>query len=426
MLQAVTPDRGEAQSRAWLAQRYREVRADTERLCAPLATEDYVVQSSADVSPPKWHLAHVTWFFEHFLLLPYRPGYRPFHPRYGYLFNSYYETVGAFFPRLQRGLLSRPTVEQVYAYRASVDRCMIELCEALPAAQWEEFGARLILGLHHEQQHQELLLTDVKHIFSINPLRPAYVEAAAAPAAKAVRAPGWTHHPGGIHVIGHAGADFAFDNEAPAHRVLVEDFALASHLVTNGEYLEFIDAGGYAQAAHWLSDGWKTARERDWQAPQYWEKIDGAWWLMTLSGLRPLDPAEPVCHVSYYEADAYARWKGARLPTEAEWEIAARELPIDGNLRESGHLHPVAAHGTDTPSQFYGDVWEWTASSYAPYPGFRATAGALGEYNGKFMCNQMVLRGGSCVTPRSHIRPTYRNFFYAPDRWQFTGIRLAR
>lgn len=401
--------------------RYHEVRADSEALAAPLAAEDYVVQSMPDASPAKWHLAHVSWFFENFVVAPYARGYAPFHPQFGYLFNSYYETVGTFFPRAQRGLLSRPTVEEIYRYRAHVDRAVAEVIDTVGDRDWGEVSRRIELGLHHEQQHQELLLTDVKHLYALNPLRPAY--RAPLPAFTAAARPlGWREFPGGIREIGWAGEGFAFDNETPRHRVFLEPFRLADRLVTNAEFMAFVDDRGYARAELWLSDGWRAVKERGWLAPSYWERSDGAWWHMTLAGMREVDPAEPVCHVSYYEADAYARWAGKRLPTEAEWETAASGAPGGGNFRESGRLHPAPA-GAGT--QLFGDVWEWTSSSYSPYPGFKPLSGALGEYNGKFMANQRVLRGGSCVTPGSHIRPTYRNFFYGPDRWQFMGIRLA-
>jgi ergothioneine biosynthesis protein EgtB len=404
-----------------VSQRYRDVRADTESLAAPLAIEDYVVQSMPDASPAKWHLAHVSWFFENFVVAPYARGYARFHPQFGYLFNSYYETVGTFFPRLQRGLLSRPSVEDVYRYRAHVDRAIADVIDTVGEKCWGEVSRRIELGLHHEQQHQELLLTDIKHLYSINPLRPAY-RAPLADAGRPVRAAGWVEFPGGIREIGHAGDEFAFDNETPRHRVFLEPFRVADRPVTNGEYLAFIDDRGYERAEFWLSEGWWAVKERGWEAPFYWERIDGEWWHMTLAGMRPVDAHEPVCHVSYYEADAFARWAGKRLPTEAEWEIAAAEAPCAGNFRESGRLHPAPADGT---TQLFGDVWEWTSSSYSPYPGYKPLGGALGEYNGKFMVNQLVLRGGSCVTPASHIRATYRNFFYGPDRWQFMGVRLA-
>jgi ergothioneine biosynthesis protein EgtB len=408
---------------AWLA-RYREVRDATEALCAPLAIEDYCIQSMPDVSPAKWHLAHTTWFFETFILLPCAPGYRAFDPRFDHLFNSYYQTVGSPFPRARRGLLSRPTVEEVRRYRAYVDRAMEDLLGQCPPAQAATVSARVELGLHHEQQHQELLLTDIKHVFSINPLKPAYrplphaATDAAAPLA-------WVEYAGGVHEIGHAGPGFAFDNETPRHRVYLNDFALASRPVTNDEYLAFMEDGGYRRPELWLSDGWAEIRAAGIEAPLYWERREGAWWTYTLGGMRPVQGAEPVVHLSLYEADAYARWAGKRLPTEAEWELAAAAQPVRGNFSDAGWLHPRPAPSGAAPAQLYGDVWEWTASDYAPYPGFRAPAGALGEYNGKFMVNQRVLRGGSCATPPGHVRPSYRNFFYANTRWQFAGVRLA-
>jgi ergothioneine biosynthesis protein EgtB len=399
---------------------YRCVRAQTAALCAPLAVEDYVIQSMPDVSPPKWHLAHTTWFFETFVLRPYLAHYAPFDPRYDYLFNSYYQSLGTPYPRDRRGLLSRPTVAQVYAYRAHVDQAMTVLLAGNASA---DVGARVTLGLHHEQQHQELLLADIKHILGHNPLAPAYGGAVDAQPAAAVAPLTWRGFRAGIHEMGHPGIGFAFDNETPRHRVYVADFEVGSRLVTNGEYLEFIQDRGYQQPALWLSDGWNEAKQHAWQAPLYWELRDGEWWYFTLAGARSLRLDEPVCHVSYYEADAYARWAGRRLPTEAEWEIAAADVAVDGNFVESGRYHPAPVNSSLT--HIYGDVWQWTASDYAPYPGYRAAASALGEYNGKFMCNQRVLRGGSCASPRSHLRKTYRNFFYPATRWQFAGIRLA-
>jgi ergothioneine biosynthesis protein EgtB len=413
-----------------LAEQYQQVRQFSEQLCQPLATEDYVIQTMPDVSPPKWHLAHTTWFFETFLLIPNLPNYDVFHPRYGYLFNSYYEAVGARHPRPQRGLLSRPTVEEIYRYRAYVDEAMRSLLH--DASALEPSVRDLVqLGLHHEQQHQELLLTDIKHILALNPLRPAYQVAKTVPtvADSASNKEQWLDYPGGLYSLGYDGQefafDFAFDNESPKHQVYLNDFWLAARLVTNGEYLEFIKSGGYSKAEYWLSDGWHTIQTENWQAPLYWEEIDGQWWLMTLSGMQPVNEHEPVCHVSLYEADAFARWAGKRLPTEAEWEVATANVPIRGNFAESGVFHPVPASGATRPDQLFGDVWEWTQSAYHPYPGFKPAAGAVGEYNGKFMCSQMVLRGGSCATSQSHIRPTYRNFFPPSARWQFTGIRLG-
>ena len=402
---------------------YRRVRAVSERLCAPLQAEDCCMQTMPDVSPPKWHLAHVSWFFETFLLKPFLSGYREFHPRFAVLFNSYYEGAGAMHPRPQRGFLSRPPLEEVYAYRRHIDEQMMALLETAPEAQWRDIAFRTTLGIHHEQQHQELLLTDIKHIFASQPLRPAYQEVVHQPSMP-VPALAWYEFPGGLYEVGHDGEDFCYDNETPRHRTYLEGFQLASRPVTNGEYLEFMAAGGYGRAEYWLSEGWRTVRENKWEAPLYWEHSDDGWQHMTLSGMRALNEHEPVCHVSYYEADAYARWAGKRLPSEEEWEIAARDVTVAGNLQDDGRYHPMPARDTGMV-QVYGDVWEWTRSPYVSYPGFRPLAGTLGEYNGKFMCSQLVLRGGSCATPADHIRASYRNFFYPGDRWQFSGIRLA-
>ena len=403
---------------------FARVRRASETICTPLETEDYVVQTMDDVSPPKWHLAHTTWFFETFLLREFLPDYQEFHPQYGYLFNSYYEAVGKRHPRPQRGLVSRPTVAEVYQYRAHVDRAMNGLVLSADEAHWDKIGPLLELGLHHEEQHQELLLTDLKHILATNPLRPAYQTHNHSPAEEAPPLD-WVSHAGGLVEIGFEGEGFSYDNERPRHSVYLEPYGLGSRLVTNGEYLEFMETGGYEQPRHWLSEGWATVQERGWRAPLYWEKVDGRWWMATLSRFREICEAEPVCHVSYFEADAYARWCGRRLPTEAEWEAIASAEPIDGNLFEASELHPVPTRSGDGIHQLYGDVWEWTQSPYVAYPGFRPAPGAVGEYNGKFMCNQYVLRGGSCATSRRHIRPTYRNFFPTSARWQFTGIRLA-
>lgn len=386
--------------------RYRQVRAATEALCRPLATEDYVVQAAPHVSPPKWHLAHTTWFFETFLLQPFAPDHRPHHPAYGYLFNSYYQQIGAMHPRAERGTLSRPTVGEIYEYRAAVDERMADLLQDPPAAHADEIARRAELGRHHEQQHQELLVMDVKFNLSRNPLLPAYL-AEPAPARPAPPDAAWVRVPAGAHAIGHAGGGFAFDNEGPRHTVQLGAFELANRLVTNGEYLEFITAGGYTRPELWLADGWQAIHDHGWTAPLYWTARDGAWHELTLHGSRPLDPHAPVIHVSFYEALAYAWWRGARLPTEAEWEVAA-------TTARAGLV------------QLDDQAWQWTQSAYAPYPGYRAPAGALGEYNGKFMINQVVQRGGSSLTPRSHVRVTYRNFYYPIDRWNTQGLRLAR
>ncbi len=407
-------------SHAALSERYQRIRAATEQLAAPLGPEDQVVQSMPDVSPTKWHRAHTTWFFEQFVLARHAPGYRRFDEAYGYLFNSYYNTLGQMHPRPERGLLSRPTVAEITAYRDYVDERMAEL---LPELDPEGAVARLVtLGTHHEQQHQELLLTDIKHVFSANPLRPAY-HAAVGAVAGAADSARFVGSEGGIVAMGHDGDGFHFDNEGPRHRVFLEPHAVADRPVSNGEYLEFIRDGGYRKPALWLSDGWATVQARGWQRPIYWHEDLAT--EFTLAGDRPLDPGGPVCHLSYYEADAYARWADARLPTEAEWENLAAGRALEGNLRERGALHPQLPAGTGV-RQLFGDVWEWTASAYASYPGYRPPRGAVGEYNGKFMCNQMVLRGGSCVTPAGHLRASYRNFFYPDARWQFTGLRLAK
>lgn len=402
---------------------FQSIRALTMRLCQPLQTEDYLLQAMPDVSPPKWHLAHTTWFFEHFLLLPHLPGYVPYHPAYGHLFNSYYETTGTFHPRAERGNLSRPTVTEVLAYRDHVDAHVARWLETA-ADQIAAYGFLVELGLHHEQQHQELLLMDTLYNFSCNPLRPAYQPAPSQESTAALPLD-WHRIPEGIYEIGDNGDGFAFDNETPRHRIYQAAFAIGSRLVTNSEYLAFIDAGGYAQPRWWLSDGWRAVKTHQWHAPLYWERQSDGWRTMTLSGMQPLSPAAPVCHLSYYEADAYARWCGCRLPTEAEWEIAAQSHPVKGNFLETGWLMPRAA--TDAGlTQLFGDAWEWTQSAYAPYPGFRPLSGSLGEYNGKFMCNQMVLRGGAAISPRSHLRSTYRNFFMPHQRWMISGLRLAR
>lgn len=400
--------------------RFCDTRAWTEKLCKSLELEDYQLQSMPDCSPPKWHLAHTAWFFETFILERHEPGFRPFHPQFCYLFNSYYNAVGDRWPRPARGLLSRPTVAEVYAYRRSVDERMLTLLESADDRILAEISPILELGMYHEEQHQELLLTDLKHAFGLNPLRPQYATPSEAPPAEAARLD-WESHPADVRWIGHDGNGFAFDNEGPRHRVFLEAFDFASRPVTNGEYLEFIADDGYNRPDLWLSDGWAAKQSAGWSAPLYWHLEDSERVSFTLRGTRSLDPAEPVCHLSYYEADAYARWAGARLPTEFEWEAAVGPREVRGNFLDSERFHPAAAGGS-----CYGDVWVWTASPYVAYPGYRPAAGALGEYNGKFMCNQMVLRGGSCATPAAHVRLTYRNFFPPDARWQFTGLRLAK
>ena len=386
------------------------------------------MQSMPDVSPAKWHLAHTTWFFETFVLKVWMQRYRAEVPQYAYLFNSYYNAAGDMHRRDLRGLISRPTVQETYRYRRSVDECVLQLLDAADAALLEEIEPVVILGINHEQQHQELLITDIKHVFSHNPLYPIF-EAATAIAKSSHPAPQhFVEFDEAIVPIGHEGEEFSYDNEGPRHRALVPAFSLSNREITNGEYLAFMEAGGYTRPEFWLSLGWTAVNELRWEAPLYWEKRDGTWWNFTLSGFRPVDEAEPVTHISYFEADAYANWDGARLPTEFEWERASAGMGIEGNFVDEQRFHPAACGHTDNRElrQMYGDVWEWTRSAYLPYPGYRAAPGALGEYNGKFMCNQMVLRGGSCATSRDHIRSTYRNFFPPDKRWQFTGIRLAR
>ena len=414
--------RGEA-----LTARYRRVRDFSDELSHDLQPEDCVVQSMPDVSPTKWHLAHTTWFFETFVVKPYVPGYKADVPEYAYLFNSYYNAAGDMHRRDLRGLISRPTVAEAKRYRAQIDECVTQLLGTADEGQLAELETLITLGCHHEQQHQELLLTDIKHVFAQNPLYPVYQPALESITVRP-HSPQFIEFDEAIVTIGHDGGGFAYDNESPPHRALVGPFSLAARPVTNGEYKAFIEAGGYTRSQYWLSLGWTTVQEQRWEAPLYWVKRDGEWFHYTLGGFRRVNDSEPVTHVSYFEADAYANWDGARLPTEFEWERASASVPIEGNFVDVRRFHPAAAHASNngTLQQMFGDVWEWTRSSYSPYPGYRAAPGALGEYNGKFMCNQYVLRGGSCATSRDHIRPTYRNFFQPEKRWQFTGIRLAR
>jgi ergothioneine biosynthesis protein EgtB len=417
----------------FLENRLLDTRHLSHELAAPLSPEDMTVQAMDDASPTKWHLAHVTWFFETFILTRHLPGYRVFDETFNYCFNSYYESQGARQPRPRRGLLTRPSIDRVMAYRAHVD----EGLRALFDRGVDAGVARLVeVGINHEQQHQELLLTDILALFAANPLRPAYRARRPQPVAPEPAAGGWVDFPGGIAEIGaEIGADigadigqngngFAWDNEAPRHRALIHPFRLADLLVTNGEWLQFMADGGYETASLWLADGWAVVNREGWQAPLYWERRDGAWLAMSLEGLHAVEPAAPVCHVSYYEADAFARWAGRRLPTEFEWEAAARNAQPDADA--SAALRPLpAGPATGALRQMSGYVWQWTQSAYLPYPGYRPPAGALGEYNGKFMVSQQVLRGGSCATPAGHTRATYRNFFYPHQRWQFVGLRLA-
>jgi ergothioneine biosynthesis protein EgtB len=425
-----------------LRARFHQIRTFTNSLCTGLEPEDYVVQSMPDISPTKWHLAHTTWFFETFILKKFVPRYQSEIPEYAYLFNSYYNAAGDMHRRDLRGLISRPTVKEAQRYRASIDSHIDDLLSDADEKVVDEIEPIVVLGIHHEQQHQELLITDIKHVFAQNPLHPVFRAGRARHSAEErtatqCRPYRFIDFDEAIVEIGHDGRGFSYDNESPRHRVLLPRFSLGSRLVTNGEYMGFIEDGGYARPEFWLSLAWMTVNEQRWQAPFYWTKHDGAWWNFTLSGFRPVDESEPVTHVSYFEADAYANWAGARIPTEFEWERAALDCPIEGNFVENELFHPAqlavaSAVSADKQArdgrlhQMFGDVWEWTRSAYSPYPGYRAAPGALGEYNGKFMCNQYVLRGGSCATSRTHIRPTYRNFFQPEKRWQFTGIRLAR
>jgi ergothioneine biosynthesis protein EgtB len=411
-----------------LLARFHEIRDFTTRLCQGLKAEDCVVQSMPDISPTKWHLAHTTWFFETFVVKKWVTGYRPEIPEYAYLFNSYYNAAGDMHRRDLRGLISRPTVEETHRFRSSIDTYNDNLLSDADGKLLDEIEPIMTLGFHHEQQHQELLVTDIKHVFAQNPLHPVFRERKIDAKEIDVAPMDFVEFDETTIEIGHRGPGFSYDNEGPRHRALIPAFSLATRPITSGEYLEFIEAGAYTRSEFWLSLGWTTMNEQRWEAPLYWTKRDGAWWNFTLSGFRPVDESEPVTHVSYFEADAFANWSGARLPTEFEWEHAAAGLPIRGNFVESEMFHPQSASTSAQDrqlQQMFGDVWEWTRSAYSPYPGYRAAPGALGEYNGKFMCNQYVLRGGSCATSRDHIRLTYRNFFQPEKRWQFNGIRLA-
>jgi|SRR5579871_4279783 len=404
--------------------RFASIRSLSEQLVAPLTPEDQCVQSTPDASPAKWHLAHTSWFFETVVLMPHARDYVPYDERYQYLFNSYYEALGPRHPRPQRGLLTRPSAGDVLAYRRHVDDAMRKLFENTGEAERLAFESLAELGLHHEQQHQELILTDIKHAFSCNPLRPAYLPPQPA-AVREIVALKWIDFAGGIVPIGHQGDGFAFDNEGPRHLVVLTPYRLANRLVSCGEYLAFMEDDGYSRPEFWLSDGWALVQSQGWNAPLYWSNEDGEWRAFTLNGMQPVKRDEPIVHVSFHEAYAYADWAGKRLPTEFEWEAAAVSVPVTGNLLDPSRPHPKAAMAGDGLLQMYGDAWEWTRSSYDPYPGFKPLQGAVAEYNGKFMSGQIVLRGGSCATPDGHIRPTYRNFFPPAARWQFSGIRLA-
>jgi len=419
-----------ALSQESLTQFYKTVREFSQTLAEPLEIEDYVVQSMPDVSPTKWHLAHTSWFFETFVLSKAIREYKSPNPQYAYLFNSYYVQAGERHLRPKRGFISRPTVEETYNYRNHVDESMLQFMHSANKKEWKELSAVIEIGIHHEQQHQELIVTDIKHVLSENPLNPRYVSK---------KKPGrttdkpqelkWVSFEGGVRNIGNEGEGFGYDNEYPPHKVYVNPYKLGSRLVTNAQYMEFIEDGGYETPEIWLSEGWVTVEINNWKAPLYWQKINGEWMQFTLTGLRKVEPDEPLTHVSYFEADAFARWAGSRLPTEAEWEVAAASVPIEGNFVDNMNFHPAPLDKSSNGhplKQMFGDVWEWTQSAYSAYPGYKVPPGALGEYNGKFMCNQMVLKGGSCATSKSHIRKTYRNFFPTDARWQFMGIRLAK
>ncbi|MEL6649273.1 MAG: ergothioneine biosynthesis protein EgtB [Bacteroidota bacterium] len=414
------------ESHTSLLANYQRVRTQSENLCAPLQKEDYVAQPVVFVSPPKWHLGHTTWFFETFLLQEYLPNYQLFHPRYAYVFNSYYEGAGERVNRSDRGNLTRPTVDNVYAYRAYVDQQVEKLLQEIEIT--EEIAYIVEIGLHHEQQHQELLCYDIQYILGHNPLFPTYQEGAEVETHRPLGEIAWLEMPEGVYEIGHDGQEFHFDNEAGRHRVFLEPYRIMDRLITNGEFLEFVESGAYQQYQHWLEEGWAWVKANQVDSPMYWFQVNGQWQQFSLQGMHALDLNAPVSHISYYEAQAFAKWKGLRLPTEFEWEAAclqyAPEIPEEANFVDSAHYRPVARSAKQY--QFFGDCWEWTQSAYLPYPRYEAPAGTLGEYNGKFMVNQMVLKGGSCATPRDHIRPTYRNFFHAEMRWHYTGLRLAQ
>jgi ergothioneine biosynthesis protein EgtB len=412
-------------NRQLLIEKYKSVRNFFRVLCEPLETEDYVIQSMPDVSPTRWHLAHTSWFFEAFVLQKAIKNYKSLHPQYNFLFNSYYVQIGERFTRAKRGFLSRPTVKEVYEYRDYVDNKVIDFISNISEELFAEYGPVIEIGINHEQQHQELMLTDIKHVFSMNPLHPVYSENYT-PIVDGIPEMSFRKFDEGLYEIGHPGDDFGYDNEFPRHKVYLESFALADRLITNREFIDFMDDGGYKKSELWLSDGFSKAEQDNWQAPMYWEKREGEWWNFRLNGFHRVDPNEPVCHISYYEADAFARWAGYRLPTEEEWETAAGNIPLSGNFVENSNFHPIPLSGKKALNQMFGDVWEWTMSPYMPYPGYKTLPGALGEYNGKFMSNQMVLRGGSCATSLSHIRKYYRNFFYPDSRWQFMGLRVAK
>lgn len=419
-----------------LPHRFATVRAQTEQFCEPLHTEDFVVQTEAHVSPTKWHLAHTSWFFETFVLEPHLDEFEPLNEQYAYLFNSYYIQAGERHCRDRRGYISRPTVKEVFQYRAFIDEQVHTLLDQADADAMDIVAPLIELGIHHEQQHQELMVTDMKHVLSVNPLRPAYRDDLPEAHPNEPMPLRWVDVDEALYEIGYDGDGFHYDNETPRHRTYVQPFQISNRLITNREYMAFMEDDGYARPELWLSAGWAAVQEREWTEPYYWERHEGEWYVYTLGGMREVNPDAPVCHLSYFEAEAFARWADARLPTEAEWEVAAEGLPVQGNFVEAKTYHPQAisadapghmpTHGNGPLHQMYGDVWEWTQSHYSPYPGYKPLSGALGEYNGKFMCGQFVLRGGSCATSKTHIRPTYRNFFHPDEAWQFMGVRLAR
>jgi ergothioneine biosynthesis protein EgtB len=415
----------ESLSKESILKHFKDTRAFSNYLVEPLEVEDFVIQASEFASPTKWHLAHTSWFFETFVLEKFDDDFDSLHPQYAYFFNSYYLQTGVPFTRAKRGVLSRPTVKEVFEYRQYVNEQVEAFINSASEELWKEAAKVIEIGINHEQQHQELILTDLKYMLGQNPLLPVYRESDHKPVPKAEPLE-WVSFEEQITEIGNAGGEFTYDNEHPQHRTLVQDFELSNRLITNGEYLEYMNDGGYSESKLWLDEGWSAINENEWKAPLYWFRRDGKWMQFTLSGAREIDPNEPVTHVSYYEADAFARWKGVRLPTEQEWEHACGDLPIEGNFVEGESFHPTGSGSSQKLKQMYGDVWEWTMSAYAPYPNYKPLPGALGEYNGKFMANQYVLRGGSCATSKTHIRKTYRNFFHADARWQFSGIRLAK
>jgi len=414
-------------SKSAIRNNYQQIRNFSSILTETLEPEDMVVQPMTNASPTKWHLAHTSWFFETFVLGKFLDDFESMHPQYAYLFNSYYLRTGVPFTRSRRGMVTRPTVKEVFEYRAYVDEQIAAFIEQADEETWQKAAPVIEIGINHEQQHQELILTDIKYTLAQNPLLPVFREAEMQ-YSNDVPELEWVSFGEGITEIGSKGNEFTYDNEHPRHKTFVQNFELANRLITNREYLEFMEDGGYERVELWLEEGWSKIKQEKWQSPLYWFKRDGEWWNYTLSGARKVNPAEPVTHVSYFEADAFARWMDARLPTEQEWEHASKDMNIGGNFVEDRHFHPVPVSGSPvkTIRQLFGDVWEWTLSSYAPYPGYKPLPGALGEYNGKFMANQYVLRGGSCATSKTHIRNTYRNFFHTDARWQFSGIRLAR